>query len=87
MQVLVNLDSKDRPRYLAQSARQRSNAGSNLQHDVVGTNLGGASDQIDKIQIDEKVLTELGNGSQSFRSKSPRKITRRLAVLRRDFIG
>ena len=55
MQVLIDLDRQYRAGRIRQPRRQRTDAGANFQHNIGFLEFGGPRDQIDQVQIDQKI--------------------------------
>ena len=74
----INLDAEHPPGLVGQPRRQAAGAAADFQNQVFTRQLGGAQDDIEQIQVDEKTLPELVLGMNAPRLEQVAQVRQRL---------
>ena len=74
----INLDTEDGAGLVGEASRQAARAAADLDGQVVVRQLGGAGEQVDKVEVDEEVLAQLVPGPNAVRLEQVAKIGERL---------
>src|SRR5207248_1147814 len=78
----VDLDGDDPGNVIGQVAREDAEAGPDLEHDVVGPQVGEPADHAEDVLVDQEVLAQLLLGGDAIGAHSSRKALVALASIR-----
>jgi len=80
VQVLVNFDGDHPTGVLSQQGGQRAHSGADFQNDILGTDFGRLCQDLDQVQVDQKILAMPRVGLQADLRKTSSQIRNRLPI-------